>query len=57
MPVTFENDAHALAYGEFWVGAWLRIRQPEKKSPGTGIGVGIILDDMVIRRRGCVRRE
>ena len=48
MPVTFENDANAAAYGEFWV-AGRGFGSLVLLTLGTGIGVGIILDDMVIR--------
>jgi glucokinase len=49
MPVTFENDANAAAYGEFWVGSGREFPSMVLLTLGTGIGCGIIIDDVVIQ--------
>jgi glucokinase len=46
LPVTFENDANAAAYGEFWVGSGRDFHSLVLFTLGTGIGCGIILDDL-----------
>jgi glucokinase len=46
--VTFENDANAAAYGEFWVGSGREHKSMVLLTLGTGIGTGIIIDDVVI---------
>jgi glucokinase len=48
MPVTFANDANAAAYGEFWAGAARDYRSMVLFTMGTGIGGGIIVDEMLI---------
>ena len=50
-PVTFENDANAAAYGEYWVGAGRQLHSMILLTLGTGIGSGIILDSVVVRGR------
>ena len=47
--MTFENDANAAAYGEFWVGAGRDFHSMVLLTLGTGIGVGIIFGDVVVR--------
>ena len=49
LPVTFENDANAAAYGEFWVGSGRALRSMVMFTLGTGIGCGIVVDDVVLR--------
>jgi len=49
LPVTFENDANAAAYGEFWVGSGRDVRSMVLLTLGTGIGCGIIIGDQVLR--------
>ncbi|MCE5267736.1 MAG: ROK family protein [Planctomycetaceae bacterium] len=49
LPVTFENDANAAAYGEFWVGAGRDFPSLILLTLGTGIGCGIIFGDLVLR--------
>jgi len=49
LPVTFENDANAAAYGEFWVGSGRALRSMVMFTLGTGIGCGIVVDDLVLR--------
>ncbi|MEN6451132.1 MAG: ROK family protein [Thermoguttaceae bacterium] len=49
LPVTFENDANAAAYGEFWVGAGRDFTSLILLTLGTGIGCGIIFGDLVLR--------
>jgi glucokinase len=48
MPVTYANDANAAAYGEFWAGAAREYRSMVMFTMGTGIGGGIIADEMLI---------
>ncbi|MCC6493159.1 MAG: ROK family protein [Pirellulales bacterium] len=48
LPVTFANDANAAAYGEFWAGAAQQYRSMVLFTMGTGIGGGIIVDEMLI---------
>ena len=50
-PVVFQNDANAAAYGEFWVGAGRQAKSMVLFTLGTGIGCGIIIDDMIIEGR------
>ena len=48
MPVTYANDANAAAYGEFWAGAAREYPSMVMFTMGTGIGGGIIVDEMLI---------
>jgi glucokinase len=50
-PVTFQNDANAASYGEFWVGAGKDYRSQVMFTLGTGIGCGIVVDGMIIEGR------
>ncbi len=47
-PTAYQNDANAAAYGEFWVGAAQDARSMVLFTLGTGVGGGIIIDDMII---------
>ena len=49
LPVTFENDANAAAYGEYWVGSGREFHSMVLLTLGTGIGCGIIIGDLVIQ--------
>jgi glucokinase len=49
MPVAFENDANAAAYGEFWVGSGRDFQSMALFTLGTGIGCGIIIGDVVVQ--------
>ncbi|MEN6405302.1 MAG: ROK family protein [Thermoguttaceae bacterium] len=49
MPVTFENDANAAAYGEYWIGSGRDFQSMVLLTLGTGIGCGIILGDLVVQ--------
>jgi glucokinase len=49
--VTFQNDANAASYGEFWVGAGKDYRSQVMFTLGTGIGCGIVVDGMIIEGR------
>ncbi len=48
LPVTFANDAKAAAYGEFWVGSGRDLRSMVLLTLGTGIGGGIVIDEMLV---------
>lgn len=48
LPVTFANDAGAAAYGEYWVGSGRDFKSMVLFTLGTGIGCGIIVDDLSI---------
>jgi glucokinase len=50
-PVTFQNDANAACYGEYWVGAAKDDRSLVMFTLGTGIGCGIVVDGMIIQGR------
>jgi glucokinase len=47
-PTAYQNDANAAAYGEFWVGAAQDARSMVLFTLGTGVGGGIIIDDVII---------
>jgi glucokinase len=49
LPVTFENDANAAAYGEYWVGPGRDYDSMVLLTLGTGIGCGIIIGDLVVQ--------
>lgn len=48
-PTTLQNDANAAAYGEYWVGAARDVPSLVFWTLGTGIGSGIIVNDMIIQ--------
>jgi len=48
LPVAFENDANAAAYGEFWAGAGKEYHSLVLFTLGTGIGCGIIIGDFIV---------
>jgi glucokinase len=48
LPTVLQNDANAAAYGEFWAGGAKDARSLVFWTLGTGIGCGIILDDVII---------
>ncbi|MBX3424094.1 MAG: ROK family protein [Pirellulales bacterium] len=53
-PVTFANDANAAAYGEYWRGTGQAARCMVMLTMGTGIGGGIVVDDLLVEgRHGC----
>jgi len=47
-PVTFANDANAAAYGEYWVGVGRGLKSMVMVTLGTGVGSGIIIDNLAI---------
>ena len=47
-PVTFANDAAAAAFGEYWVGSGKAYSSIVLVTLGTGVGGGIIVDDVSI---------
>src|SRR5580704_2594661 len=47
-PTAFQNDANAAAYGEFWVGSGQAVKSMVLFTLGTGVGGGIIIDDVII---------
>ncbi len=49
LPTSFENDANAAAYGEFWVGSGHAFHSMVLLTLGTGIGCGIIIGDLVLQ--------
>ncbi len=50
-PVTFQNDANAAAYGEFWSGAGKEVESLVLFTLGTGIGGGIIDHGRIVQGR------
>ena len=47
-PVSFQNDANAAAYGEFWIGSGAEFNSMVLFTLGTGVGGGIIVDGKLI---------
>lgn len=47
-PVSFVNDGTAAAYGEYWIGGGREYKSMVLFTLGTGIGCGIIVNDMPI---------
>lgn len=49
LPVTIENDANAAAWGEFRFGAAVDARNMVMVTVGTGIGGGVVLENVLLR--------
>jgi len=47
-PVTFTNDANAAAFGEYWIGSGRQYSSMILITLGTGVGGGIIIDDVSV---------
>lgn len=47
-PVVYANDANAAAFGEYWLGSGKEFRSIVMLTLGTGVGGGIIVDDLLI---------
>ena len=50
-PTVLQNDANAAAYGEYWAGAGSDAHSMAFWTLGTGVGGGIIINDMIIQGR------
>ncbi len=50
-PVTYQNDANAAAYGEYWAGAGRGATSLALLTLGTGIGCGIVENGVIIEGR------
>ncbi len=48
LPVAFTNDANAAAYGEYWVGSGKQSNSMIMLTLGTGVGGGIIVNDLAV---------
>jgi glucokinase len=48
LQTVLQNDANAAAYGEFWAGAARQAKSLVFWTLGTGIGCGIIVEDLII---------
>ena len=48
LPVVFANDADAAAYGEYWIGPGKEYQSMIMLTLGTGLGCGIIYNNMII---------
>ncbi len=48
LPVVFDNDGNAAAYGESWVGAGRGSGDMVMLTLGTGVGAGVIIDGRVL---------
>ena len=48
LPVSYNNDANAAAYGEYWVGRGREYKSMVLLTLGTGVGGGIIIDGEVL---------
>lgn len=48
LPVRFANDANAAAYGEYWQGAGANTHSMALLTLGTGIGGGVVVQDLLI---------
>ena len=48
LPVVFDNDGNAAAFGEFWVGAGRDVSDMVMFTLGTGIGAGVIIDGALL---------
>lgn len=48
LPVTFQNDANAAAFGEYWIGRGRELHSMVLLTLGTGIGCGIIVGGRII---------
>jgi glucokinase len=48
LPTAFQNDANAAAFGEFWAGAGKDVHSMVLFTLGTGVGGGIVIDDLVV---------
>ena len=48
VPVAFQNDANAAAYGEYWTGAGKAAHSMVLFTLGTGVGGGIVIGDRVL---------
>jgi len=57
MPVWYTNDANAAAFGEYWAGAGKSFSSMVLFTLGTGVGGGIIVDDMTIEGSHSVGAE
>jgi glucokinase len=49
IPTAFQNDANAAALGEYWIGAGKDAHSMVLFTLGTGVGGGIVIDDLVIQ--------
>ncbi|MBI1248398.1 ROK family protein [bacterium] len=47
-PVIYANDANAAAFGEYWLGSGKEFRSIVMLTLGTGVGGGIIVDNLLI---------
>jgi len=51
LPTTYQNDANAAAYGEFWMGAAKGVDSMVLFTLGTGVGGGVIVNGRIVEGR------